>query len=178
MNSTLQPISLPQPQVSLSPLHFAQNSPDFRPLFSIASALRIRQRMRILSDHRESKDSSPVPPFARSLHKERFRTLLGNKRFRTLSFSVSCNPFVCHSYENCRVCTNNSHSGTPRAALTTLTSNLQALTSVFSSSCRLFPRLLTQQPRTTPFKSNRFTLFAVTTGVDTESVWVLSFRML
>ncbi len=32
--------------------------------------------------------------------------------FHTLSFSVSCNSFACHSYENCRVCTNNSHSGT------------------------------------------------------------------
>src|SRR2546425_4352488 len=31
---------------------------------------------------------------------------------RTLSFSVFCNLFVCHSYETCRVCTNNSHSGT------------------------------------------------------------------
>src|SRR6266850_3609555 len=35
-------------------------------------------------------------------------------RFHTLSFSVSCNSFACHSYENCRVCTNNSHSGSPR----------------------------------------------------------------
>jgi len=37
---------------------------------------------------------------------------------RTLSFSVSCKSFACHSYENCRVCTNNSHFGTrwlPRA---------------------------------------------------------------
>jgi len=33
-------------------------------------------------------------------------------RLRTLSFSVSCKSCVCHSYENCRVCTNNSHSGT------------------------------------------------------------------
>src|SRR6266404_7490822 len=38
--------------------------------------------------------------------------------FHTLSFSVSCNSFAClpavagHSYENCRVCTNDSHSGT------------------------------------------------------------------
>ena len=38
--------------------------------------------------------------------------------FHTLSFSVSCNSFAClpavagHSYENCRVCTNNFHSGT------------------------------------------------------------------
>ena len=31
----------------------------------------------------------------------------------TLPSSVSRNSFVCHSYENCRVCTNNSHSGTP-----------------------------------------------------------------
>ncbi len=34
------------------------------------------------------------------------------KRLHTLSFSVSCKSCVCHSYENCRVCTNNSHSGT------------------------------------------------------------------
>src|SRR5712664_3436505 len=39
MNSTLQPNSLPQPQVSLPSLLFFQPSPDFRPLFSIASAL-------------------------------------------------------------------------------------------------------------------------------------------
>ena len=31
---------------------------------------------------------------------------------RTLSFSVACKCFACHSYENCRVCTNNSHCGT------------------------------------------------------------------
>jgi len=31
---------------------------------------------------------------------------------RTLTFSVSRKSFVCHSYENCRVYTNNSHSGT------------------------------------------------------------------
>src|SRR5882672_7406843 len=30
----------------------------------------------------------------------------------TLPSSVSRKPFACHSYENCRVCTNNSHSGT------------------------------------------------------------------
>src|SRR6266446_6864744 len=34
---------------------------------------------------------------------------------RTLPSSVSCKSFACHSYENCRVCTNNSQSGTPRA---------------------------------------------------------------
>jgi hypothetical protein len=30
----------------------------------------------------------------------------------TLPSSVSSKSLVCHSYENCRVCTNNSHSGT------------------------------------------------------------------
>ena len=38
----------------------------------------------------------------------------GIKHFRTLSFSVSRNSFICHSYENCRVCTNNSHFGSQR----------------------------------------------------------------
>jgi len=33
---------------------------------------------------------------------------------RTLSFSVSCNSFASHSYENCRVYTNNSHFGLTR----------------------------------------------------------------
>src|SRR6266403_2296066 len=33
-------------------------------------------------------------------------------RLPTLLSSVSRNSFACHSYENCRVCTNNSHSGT------------------------------------------------------------------
>jgi|GraSoiStandDraft_32_1057276.scaffolds.fasta_scaffold18399_2 hypothetical protein len=31
---------------------------------------------------------------------------------RTLPSSVSCKSFACHSYENCRVYANNSHSGT------------------------------------------------------------------
>src|SRR5436309_15398811 len=34
------------------------------------------------------------------------------KSLRTLSFSVSRKSCVCHSYENCRVCTNNSQTGT------------------------------------------------------------------
>jgi thiol-disulfide isomerase/thioredoxin len=33
---------------------------------------------------------------------------------RILPSSVSCNPCICHSYENCRVYTKDSHSGTPR----------------------------------------------------------------
>src|SRR5882672_12624491 len=39
------------------------------------------------------------------------------KSLRTLSFSVSCKSCICHSYENCRVCTNNSQSGTLRCKL-------------------------------------------------------------
>src|SRR6266403_4853276 len=36
------------------------------------------------------------------------------KGFHTLSFSVARKSCICHSYENCRVCTNSSHSGTRR----------------------------------------------------------------
>ncbi len=42
--------------------------------------------------------------------------LFVSKRLRTLPSSVSRKSCVCHSYENCRVCTNNSHSGTMRCA--------------------------------------------------------------
>ncbi len=37
------------------------------------------------------------------------------KGFHTLSFSVSRKSFAYHSYDNCRVYTNNSHSGTQRS---------------------------------------------------------------
>jgi len=40
------------------------------------------------------------------------------KRLRALPSSVSCKSFACHSYENNRVYTNNSHSGTRRAPFT------------------------------------------------------------
>ncbi len=39
------------------------------------------------------------------------------KGFRTLSFSVSRKSCICHSYENCRVYTNNSHFGATRASM-------------------------------------------------------------
>jgi hypothetical protein len=57
-----------------------------------------------------------------------------------LPSSVSRKAFACHSYENCRVCTNNSHSGThlhqakPRAARH---SPLYS-SSFFSHPCALF----------------------------------------
>src|SRR5438552_4510317 len=52
-----------------------------------------------------------------SLRLARLRSCKQNEKRKshspyTLSSSVSCNPCVCHSYENCRVCTNNSHSET------------------------------------------------------------------
>ena len=62
----------------------------------------------------------------------------GIRYFHTLSFCVSRNPFVCRSYENGRVYTNNSQSGTPCAPFANQTSNLRVLTSVFSYSCGLF----------------------------------------
>src|SRR6266851_3738174 len=49
-----------------------------------------------------------------------FQPFLSND-FRTLSFSVGCKSFACHSYENCRVYTNSSHFETPRAS--SLTTN-------------------------------------------------------
>jgi len=39
------------------------------------------------------------------------------KSLRTLPSYVTCNPFACHSYENCRAYTNNSHSGTRLSGL-------------------------------------------------------------
>src|SRR3989442_4883480 len=49
------------------------------------------------------RSSTPLPsPFREScLPNSSFPPFLF-KHFRTLPFSVSCNPFVCHSYENCR----------------------------------------------------------------------------
>src|SRR6267142_1243621 len=66
----------------------------------------------------------------------RFSSFVFN-RFHTLSFSVSCNPFVCHSYANCRVCTNNSYSGTQfSASVKIVVLSFHAFT-----NCPLFPRV-------------------------------------
>ncbi len=56
------------------------------------------------------------------------------KTLRTLSFSVSAKSCVCRSYENGRVCTNNSHSGTLRRALANL-----PLNSFDGGASRFFP---------------------------------------
>jgi hypothetical protein len=49
---------------------------------------------------------------------------------RTLPSSVSCKPRICHSYENCRVYTNNSHSETPASPLPPVTSHKSPVTSM------------------------------------------------
>jgi len=56
--------------------------------------MRIRQRMRILSDHRELKDSSPAPLFTRSLHKERFTTLLESNASKLFLEIAGCIPTI------------------------------------------------------------------------------------
>jgi len=62
---------------------------------------------------------------------------------RTLSFSVSSKSFACHSYENCRVCTNNSHSGTRHSPLITPT--------VLKSFLFIFLRTLLHAQKSQPF---------------------------
>jgi len=59
----------------------------------------------------------PVPAFRRSNIPTRLQPSFVLNRLHTLSFSVSCNSFTCHSYENNRVCANNSHSGAQRPPL-------------------------------------------------------------
>ena len=51
---------------------------------------------------------SPLPP------QKAFSKSLVFNSLRALPSSVPCNPFVCHSYQNCRVYTNNSHCGTQK----------------------------------------------------------------
>jgi hypothetical protein len=82
------------------------------------------------------------------------------KSFRTLSFSVSRKSCICHSYENCRVCANNSHSGSPRAL------------SAKGTPCRL----VTSLPRyflTSLSHQSRVTNYG-TTGTTSAEGWALS----
>src|SRR5713101_961740 len=57
---------------------------------------------------------------------------------RTLPSSVSRNSFVCHSYENCRVYTNNSHFGSLRAQPREISPLAAYSSPFFSYSCALF----------------------------------------
>src|SRR3989449_10128990 len=61
-----------------------------------------------------SKSSAPsqLPSCKHPAHESPQIPFFVFKRLRTLSFSVSSKSFPCHSYENSRVCTNNSQSGT------------------------------------------------------------------
>jgi dipeptidyl aminopeptidase/acylaminoacyl peptidase len=62
-------------------------------------------------------DNSIVCTFLKTLTKSPKNLFFRINHLRTLSFSVSSNPFACHSYENCRVYQNNSHSGTHHRSL-------------------------------------------------------------
>src|SRR5882672_876514 len=62
------------------------------------------------------KPQPSIFPLVFAQESPRFSTFVFN-RFRTLPSSVGCKSFACHSYENCRVCTNNSHSETQRPQL-------------------------------------------------------------
>src|SRR5260370_1443600 len=90
---------------------------------------------------------------------------------RTLSFSVSRKSCICHSYENCRVCTNNSHSGTRHAPFPAPASKLQGLTSVFSHSCALFCTFLhSSKTQLFCFQAIPHSLPKTTRGGDTPNV--------
>ncbi len=65
------------------------------------------------------------------------------KRLHTLSFSVSRKSCLCHSYENCRVCTNNSHCGTRHAPL--------SLATILKFFLFILFRTLLHSPKTQPF---------------------------
>ena len=60
-------------------------------------------------------------------------------RLHTLPFSVSCKSFACHSYENYRMYTNNSHSGSPeprgKTRRASLTKPLPALSFQSLANC-------------------------------------------
>ncbi len=99
-----------------------------------------------------SQDYTSLKPSTKPDPKNSFQI----STFRTLSFSVSSKSFVCHSYENCRVYTNNSHSGTHPSPLITLHS-IQVL------SFHALPHSFARTKNSTPFFSSDSTLFAKNT---------------
>ena len=80
------------------------------------------------------------------------------KRLRTLSFSVSSKSFACHSYENSRVCTNNSQTGTRYSPITTV------LKVFLFTLSRTLLRFLAFSEKSTPFFSGDSALFAQNMG--------------
>ncbi len=107
----------------------------------------------------------------------RFSTFVFN-RFRILPSSVGCKSFACHSYENCRVCTNNFHSETQRPQLTAILSSrdekrvtASPLESVFADcdGCKSFRIRFYENCRvslgvTPAFVKNNFSYADVSTG--------------
>src|SRR3989454_2815639 len=68
-----------------------------------------------------TRSVSPRPTHLRTSSQSAYESpqipLFVFNRLRTLSFSVSSKSFACNSYENCRVCTNNSQTGTRHSPL-------------------------------------------------------------
>src|SRR5260370_4557731 len=95
----------------------------------VASALFFRALPPMASRHAvlltPSLSSRPIQPLSctRITRETPLIPVFVFKTLRTLLFSVSCKSCVYRSYENGRVCTNNSHSGTLRRALATLPLN-------------------------------------------------------
>src|SRR6266568_4674762 len=75
--------------------------------------LAMRARHAVLPTRSLSPRPTHLRTSSQSAHESPQILFFVFKRLRTLSFSVSSKSFTCHSYENCRVCTNNSQSGTP-----------------------------------------------------------------
>ncbi len=88
--------------------------------------------------------------------KSRQKNCLKINALRTLSFSVSRKFFACHSYENNRVYTNNSHSGTRYSAFATQSIALSLFRLNSTSLLRLSPT-----PYPPPFQilAHSFALF-------------------
>jgi hypothetical protein len=116
MNSALQsgslpnsPLACPEPRRVVSSLVFLQNSPRFSPF--VFNRFRTEHPAKDAHPERPSGVEGFFSGFALS-SLFAFRKSLVFYSLRTLPSSVSRKSFACHSYENCRVCTNNSHSGT------------------------------------------------------------------
>jgi hypothetical protein len=85
-------------------------------------------RMRIYENCRVSYDSPAISPSRLTFpRKQPFCKSLVFYSLRTLPSSVSRKPFICHSYENCRVYINNSHSETYSSPLDILALSFRSL---------------------------------------------------
>ncbi len=131
------------------------------------------------------KPQTALFPWVFAQESPRFSTFVFN-RFRTLPSSVGCKSFACHSYENCRVCTNNSHSETQRPQLTAILSSrdekrvtASPLESVFTNcdGCKSFRIRFYENCRvslgvTPAFVKKNFSYADVSTGKNNLSHWL------